>query len=162
MSFYLKIDGIDGNVSSQGHTGWIGVNSLQHGVKRNLNVTPGKVADREGTTPQISELILTKKVDKASPRLFAASCSGGSQGTILIHACHTGSQLETFLQYTLSDGVISNYEVIGMSDEHSQELQEKLHINFTKMEMKFTPRDASNRAGHPIVSSYDLKTAKTG
>ncbi len=58
--------------------------------------------------------------------------------------------------YILEDTIISHYDVTGIDSDETSELLETVHLNFTKLQMKFIPRDANNQPEGPLVSGYDL------
>jgi type VI secretion system secreted protein Hcp len=82
MSIYLQIKNIPGDVISKGHESCIELNSFDAGVSRRVTVRPGHVSDRESGSPTMTNFIVTKAVDKASPYLFQASfhCAGINNG----------------------------------------------------------------------------------
>lgn len=156
MAIYMKIQGIDGDVSAQGHEQWIQVSSIDFSTRRSLTAEPGRISDREATRPNISELCITKKMDKASPLLFSESCVGKAKPEIKIDICQTGSSLIPYMQYTLNNVIISGY---GIRAEPDQYPQEKIQLSFDRIEMRYTPFDEQNQAQSPIPAGYDLKKA---
>ena len=160
MAIYLQIKSIPGDVTSKGHESWIELNSFDAGVSRRVTVKPGHVSDRENGLPTMTDFIVTKLIDKASPYLFQASCTGGSIGTIKIDACGASGETDKYLQYSLSDVIISRYDINGVSDKEANlKPHETLHLNFTKIEMSYIPRSGENKPQSPISTGYDIETA---
>jgi type VI secretion system secreted protein Hcp len=160
VSFYLKIKNIDGDVTSKGHEKSIRLKSMVFGVVRNLSVRPGHTSDREAGSPKIGDLVVTKIVDKSSPYLFEASCAYNSLGQVTIDACGSSKDTEKYLQYVLSDAMISAYEINGISDDEDEEkFIETIHLNFTKVEMKYIPHNSENKPLAPISAGYDIEKA---
>lgn len=158
MAIYLKIEGIDGNVESKGHEKWIECQSMQWGVGRGISTRVGSGLDREASAPSISEVSVTKLMDQASPKIFTESCVGKSK-KVELHLTKTGQdQIETFMEYILSDSLISGYSVSSGGDRPT----ESVSINFTKLEMKFVPWKDDHTKGSPIPASYDMATATKG
>ena len=73
MPIFLKYDGIEGDVTTTGHEKWIEVHSLQWGTGRAITMSTASGADREGSTPAVNEIGVTKDTDGASPNLLRAS-----------------------------------------------------------------------------------------
>jgi type VI secretion system secreted protein Hcp len=152
----MKIEGIDGDVTATGHEKWIECHSLQWGVGRGIHTPTGSSAKREASSPSISEVTITKTMDASSPKLFTESCVGTGK-TINFHLVKTGqNELETYMEYTLTNGLISGYSVSTGGDSPS----ESLSFNFTKVEMKFTPYDNEGTAGDPVPAGYDVSAGK--
>ncbi len=150
----MQIDGIKGNVTATGHEGWIELTSFVSGVGRNISGTsPGKQSNRESAAPSFSEISVTKDTDETSPLLFAEACVGKSK-TVTIHFCETGdTALLTYLEFDLSDVLISGFSVNAGGSGHPSE---SLSLNFSKIIMKYTPFDDTHTAGSPIPAGYDL------
>jgi len=160
-NIYMKIPNIQGSTTEKTHSGWIELKSMDFGTHRNISVQPGSVSDRENYILRISDFSVTKILDQSSPELFEASCVGASNGTVIIQACRTSPNgFDDYLQYTLSDAIISHYDINGFSsDSESDEPVETVRLNFTKIEMKYVPRDSSNRSGSPVICGYDIEKA---
>ena len=158
MPSFLKYDEIEGDVTTAGHVKWIDVHSFQWGVGRGINNSAGSGADREGSTPSVSEIVVAKELDSASPNLLRASLGlkPADEGkTVNIDFCKTDtSKPEPYLQLTLENCLVSGYSVSSGGDRPS----ESLTLNFTKVEIKNTPMDKDNKTGTPDTASYDLTT----
>lgn len=158
MAIYLKYDGIDGEATHQDHQKWIDIGSMQFGIGRAISTPAGSTANREASEPSVSEITLTKAMDGASPKLFTESATGNVGKTVKIDLVSTGSPGNTYVTYTLTNALISSYSVSTGGDRPS----ESISISFTKIEYKFIPYDANNKAGTPVTVSYDLATTKSG
>ena len=155
MAIYLKIDGIDGDVTAEGHEKWIECMSMQFGVGRGITTPTGSSAERESSAPSVSEVSVTKNMDQSTPNLFSESCVGKSK-EVKIDLIQTGEALETYMSYTLTDALISGYSVSTGGDRPT----ESVSFNFTKIEMKYTPYDNKHNAGSPLPAGYDVSLGK--
>jgi len=161
MPIFMKYDGIDGDVTTSGHEKWIELHSLQWGTGRGITNTAASGADREGSTPSVSEIVVAKDLDSASPNLLRASLGlkPADEGkTVNIDFCKTDtSKPEPYLQFTLTNCLVSAYSLNSRGDRPSESLQ----LNFTKVEFKNTGMGAANETGSPDTASYDM-TTQTG
>jgi len=161
MPIFMKYDGIAGDVTTTGHEKWIEVLSLQWGTGRGINNSAGSGADREGSTPSVSEIVVAKDLDSASPNLLRASLGlkPADEGkTVNIDFCKTDtSKPEPYLQFTLTNCLVSGYSLSSGGDRPSESVQ----LNFTKVEFKNTGMGAANDTGSPDTASYDM-TTQTG
>lgn len=158
MPIYLKIDGIDGNVTAEGHEKWIELDSMQFGVGRGITSlgSVGRESDREASVASISEITVSKLMDETTPLFFIEACIGVAKSA-QIHLCRTGDKVQSFMEYKLRNVLISSYSVEAPSEGHPEE---SLSFNFDKIEMKYIPADDTEKAGSPIPAGYDLQTAK--
>lgn len=158
MAIYMKFGKIDGEATHDKHQKWIDIGSLQFGVGRGISTPSGSTANREASEPSISEVVVTKQLDKASSKLFTESCTGDAGAEVQIHLVSTGSPGNTYVEYKLYNALISGYSLSSGGDRPS----ESISINFTKIEYKHTPYDEKNEPGTPVTVSYDLATTKSG
>ncbi len=142
---YLQIDGIKGE--SQTHPGWIEVSSFQWGASRGLGPPTGGAADRESSAPSVSEIVVTKTTDSASPALMKCAASGCHFKKVTLAVRKAGG--DQLLTYVLTDVMVSGYHVGGGSG--GDRPQESMTLNFTKIEMQTqaAPRGAG---GMPAIS----------
>lgn len=160
MPIYIKINDIEGNITAKNHEKWIEVNSINFYVSRNITTKPGAISDREFTKPSLSEIEITKNIDKTSPLLFSEACVGKVKN-VNIDVCQTNETISAYMQYTLSNVIISHYSVLIHSEDDKHLLPtEKIKLNFSKIEMKYIPYDEKHNAGSPIPAGYDLESAK--
>lgn len=155
MAIYMKIDGIDGGVTAKGHEKWIELDSAQWGVGRGIAMGVGASGKREASNPTVSEVSVTKMMDKTSSLLFQEACIGKGK-KVTLHLVKTGAdELQTYMEYILEECMISGYSVSTGGDRPS----ESISLSFDKMTMSYTPYDNSGKAQTPVKAGYDLSTA---
>lgn len=161
MPSYMNIQNIEGDVTAKGHENWIEIKAIQFNTERQLNTQPGRIRDREGNRPYISEFIILKDMDNTSPLIFAESCVGKAKPQIKIHLCTTGDEITPYMEYVLSNVIISAYSIDSsdQNDSNSHYPNEIIRLNFDKVEMKYTPFDENHTPQTPIPAGYDLKQA---
>jgi type VI secretion system secreted protein Hcp len=148
---FVKIDGVDGGVKAKGHEKWILANTLAHSVSRQISTRTGGGQDREQTKPSLSEIVLTLSPGPHTPKLFAEATTGKGK-KVQIHIVKTsGDQLQTFMEYELENCLVSSHGVESKTDD----TQEQLSLNFTKINLKFTPWKDDHTPDSPITSGYD-------
>jgi type VI secretion system secreted protein Hcp len=158
MPIFMNYDGIPGDVTTAGHEAWIEVNSWQFGVSRAMTSSSASAADREGSTPSVSEIVITKVTDGASTNLFRASLGfgpGGEGKTVKLDFCKTDvSQPEPYLQFELDNTLVSGFTMSSGGDRPI----ESVSLNFTKIVMNNIGMGAANATGQPDRAEYDLTT----
>lgn len=160
MAIYLKLGDIKGEVTASGFTDQIECHSLQWGVGRSISTPVGAVTNREASAPSISEVTMSKNLDKASIGLFTEAVVGKKEKALTAEITVTktgGDELEKVVVYKLTNTMISGYSVSSGGDRPS----ESISLNFTKIEIEVTPEAAAGDDGTPVRASYDLATAKT-
>jgi type VI secretion system secreted protein Hcp len=156
MPIYMKYEGVDGDVTAEGHEKWIELNSFQWGVGRGISSPTGGSSDRESSAPSASEVVVTKATDVATPKLLNEALQGEGV-TVEVDFCKTDKGvLEVYLKVTLTNTLISGYSCSSGGDRPS----ESLSLNFTKVEYKNTGMGAAGDTGSPEGVTYDLGLAK--
>jgi type VI secretion system secreted protein Hcp len=150
----MKFGDIDGAVTTKGFEKWIELNSFQWGVGRAIGTAARGAATREASEPSISEIVVTKRLDKASTKLFMDAVAGDLSATVKFKfTTTTKDKVDTFLAYELTNAGLSGYSISSGGDAP----QESLSLNFTKIMFTYTERDPKI-AGSPDTVGYDLLT----
>jgi type VI secretion system secreted protein Hcp len=158
MAIYMKYDGIDGGVTTEGYKEWIECNSFQWGIGRGIASPYGAGADmREASAPSVSEVVVTRQTDAASVNLMI-NAVGGDAKEVKIHITQTDKDGKhvAFMKVVLEETLISGFSQSSGGDRPS----ESISLNFTKYDAEYMKIDAkfnSTSAGHAI---YDIKSGK--
>jgi type VI secretion system secreted protein Hcp len=157
MAIYMKYADIKGPVTTEGFKNWIELESVQMGAHRSIGTAARGSTSREHSEPTISEIVVTKRTDVASPKLFLDSVAGKLDSKVEIKlTTTTKGKVETFLTYNLEKTGISAYTVSSTGDMP----MESLSLNFTKITKTFTGMDPGV-SGSPETVGYDLTLMKT-
>jgi len=161
MAIYMRINNINGDVSAQGYDNWIEIDNLNHSIKKNITQRSGSEFNRNIGIPKLSHISITKQADSATSLLFQQSLETKDLGEVLIHVCQTGSSLQPYLEYTLDDVIISDFE-LNAENSGNEETScfENLELSYSKISIKYTPRDKINKTKSPIAAGYNLSTAE--
>jgi type VI secretion system secreted protein Hcp len=160
MAAYLKYDAIKkGESLAKGHEGdkgWIEIGSIQFGVGRGISTPVGSSSKREASEPTVSELMLSKLLDGTSPLFFQEALTGAACKAQIDLVETSANQLETYLEITLTNAMISGYSVSSGGSRPS----ENITLNFTKIEYKYTPYSDDHKPKASVSSTYDLTSAE--
>jgi type VI secretion system secreted protein Hcp len=153
---YMFYDGVDGPVTTSGFEKSIELTSFKWGFEREGN----KSLDGSSSwarPPSVREVTVTKRSDKTTTMLIQKGLSSDSSATVKFKFTSTAKdKVATYMAFELSGCIISNFEVTAAEGIP----EETLSLNFTKIMVTFTPRDAG-LTGSPTTTTYDLKQAKT-
>jgi type VI protein secretion system component Hcp len=79
----------------------------------------------------VHDISITKKVDKTSPAFFRACATGTHYKKVTITMRKAGGEQKSFIKYTLTDVVISSYQLVPSSGGGAP--QESATLNFAKI-----------------------------
>jgi type VI secretion system secreted protein Hcp len=157
MAIYLKLgDKITGSVTAAGYETWVECGSVQWGVGRGIGSPVGAQANRECSTASVSEVTVSKDLDKSSISLFKNAVGGSDKAALLkIHVLkQDGTKIVPFVEYEFSNALISGYSVSSGGDRPS----ESLSFNFTKLQIKYVEGDQTAAEANAAVAGFDLAT----
>jgi type VI secretion system secreted protein Hcp len=141
----MKIEGIKGDATAQGHKEQIQLSSFQVGAGLAVGSPVGGSKDRVNSSVSISEITVSKNFDIATPDTFKRLCAGTSMDKVeIFFTVATGKEAagnDNFLTYTLENVVFSGQSFSSGGDRPS----ETLSLNFTKITIKLLTADATGK-----------------
>jgi len=172
-SAFLKVDGpqgmIQGESVDKGHAGWIEISSFQWGVGRGTQTGGGgSCGGGAGTRGgggagkvALSEIVITKKVDKSSANLQLALASGTHFKDASIELAKPSGDGHTTVYYrvTMNDLYVSS-DHVATGGGGSGVPVESLTLNFSKIVIEYAQQKPDGSAGgySPVQEGYDVKT----
>jgi len=140
---FLKLDGIAGESTDNKHKGEIEVLSFSWNIKQSIATSDGGGA---GTgKAQVSDFSIVKHIDKSSPVLMVAVCTGQHirDGMFTVEdprAARGGKGGEAFLKIKLNDILISSFQTGGGGTDQPMD---QVSLNFAKIEISV--RDSTGK-----------------
>jgi type VI secretion system secreted protein Hcp len=157
---FLKIDGIEGESSDSKHKNEIEVLSFHWGVSQAVTGTTSSTGTFTGQRADLAPLTIVKQFDKASPKAAQACAAGEHQKSAVLTLCRAGGDKQPYMEYKLSDVLISNVSVGGASQGDGGVPQEEWALVYAKIEMKYTQIGLDGKAGGNVTGGWDLKENK--
>ncbi|MDB6037384.1 MAG: hypothetical protein JWM99_1225 [Verrucomicrobiales bacterium] len=133
VDMFLKIAGIPGESTDADHKDWIQISSFSFGLSN-----PGSAGVGRGAAvgrPTHQDLSFIHFTDKASPLLMSACSKGKHIPEATIAVRKAGGNQQDYLQYKLTDVLISSYQTGGSNG--GDRPGEEVALNFIKFEMQF-------------------------
>jgi len=154
MPIYMQYSGTTGDSQSVGHTQWIEIDSFQWGVGRGISSPTGGSSDRESSSPSVSEIVVTKPTDAASPSLLQECLGGPSRElevSIVFTSAGSGSPRHTL---KLNRAVIIDFKP-SYPQRHGSKRHERLTLSFSDYEFNGAknvpiPSTLSVNEGSPV------------
>jgi type VI secretion system secreted protein Hcp len=152
MGVYMNYPGLKGDATETGFQNWITVQSVEFNTDRNITTSAGSTKGREAGQPTVSEVTLTKQLDASSAALFRAAVTLSHGKTVNIAFTKTNAKGTPFLQYDLSDVMISGYKFEGDGDRP----METVRLSCAQFQMTVTATDSANKSLASVTTGYDL------
>jgi type VI secretion system secreted protein Hcp len=152
--FHIKISGIEGESQQKGHEKEIEVQSWSFGVSNAGSFAKGG----GGGTGKASfqDLHFTTLAFKGSPKLMLACATGEHLKEAVLSMRKAGKTQLEYYQIKLSDVLVSSFQS-GGSDGAGQVPTDQFSLNFSKIEMAFSPQKPDGTLDAAVKSGFDLK-----
>src|SRR5262245_34307585 len=137
VDLFIKIDDVKGESTDDKHKGEIDVLAWKFGGAQSGTTQTGGGGGSGKVAIRDREFV--KDVDKSSPVLFGALCSGSHFTTALLTVRKAGGKAPLeYLKITMGDLVVTSIDHGG---EGSQDrLTETVTLNFATVKMEYTPQ----------------------
>lgn len=153
VDMFLKIKDIPGESTDSKHKDEIQIESWSFGESNPATFSGG--GGGGAGKVQMQDFHFAMKTSKASPVLFLSCASGKHiQDAILTARSGDNDQVE-FMKWTLSDVLVTSYQVAGSADADVP--MDQISLNFAKIEYDWTTRDEKGRAGTTTSAGWDLR-----
>lgn len=155
VDYFLKIDGIEGESTSDRHKGEINIESFSWGASNAGSSSAGSGAGAGKVSFQ--DISFTKAIDKSSPKLVLATATGQHIKQVVLTGEVSGKKSQQFLQIKLTDVLISSYQQGGSSRAVPTD---SFSLNFAKIEFTYYPMNPDGSLGAPATGGWDVKENK--
>jgi type VI secretion system secreted protein Hcp len=134
---FLKIGDIKGESVDEKHKDWIDASSFQFGIGVGVSRPSGGGA--EVSKPTLSEIVVTKSLDRSSPALFIG-CALGTRHSEVKLELKVPSLSAPFYRITLSNVIVSGVSNSGAAGSDSKP-SESISLNFEKIKIEYFVQD---------------------
>ncbi|MCU0914225.1 MAG: type VI secretion system tube protein Hcp [Planctomycetes bacterium] len=160
---FMKIEGIDGECTDKAHDKWIEVLSFSHGLSQSSSGSVSSGGGRTAERCDHQDFSLCKTLDKASPKLALYCCNGEHIKTITIELCRASKDKQKYMQYVLSDSVVSSVRPGGSSQGEGTLPVEEVSFCYGKIEWIYTETaHDTGKAKGDVKAHWDLGTGTGG
>jgi type VI secretion system secreted protein Hcp len=150
---FLKLDGVEGESKAKGHVKEIDVLSWSWGA---TNMGSAHLGGGAGTGKvNVQDVHVTKYVDSSSPKLLQSCFSGKHHSDALLSVRKAGgeSPLEYF-KIKMQEVFVTSVATGGHGGE--DRLTENVTLNFSKVNVDYTPQTDKGGAGTAIPFGWDI------
>lgn len=144
---FLKLDGIDGESTDSKHKNEIEIASWSFGLAPRASATGQETSAR----PCISDISLSKHVDKSSPVLFAYGATGKHIGTAVLTVRKAGENPVEYLVVTMTDVIVSSVNSTAGGGGDSP--VETVSFSYGTIGIKYTPQSSDGSSSQPVQTT---------
>lgn len=148
----VKIDGESQDTDLPGDKGWSVIHNVTFGSENVANVSTSSGGSGAGKL-KFKEFSVAKHVDKASPPLFTAICTGGHYGEVtLVCRKQTGTTNKPFLTYTFAEVKVQSIDIALADDDEAP--KEDVKFTYAAMKIEYATQDAGGKVGTPLIAQW--------
>ena len=143
---FMKIDTVEGEAQDTKHKKEIDVLAWSWGLANHGSAGTGGGAGSGKVNVQ--DLTFTKWVDKATPQLFLARCTGKHFKDATLVVRKAGEKPVEYLKIKMDEVLVSGIKSRGSDGE--DRLTEDITLNFSKISLDYIPQDDKGALGTAI------------
>ena len=157
VNIHIKIDGIEGMSEVTGFEKQIQVESWAWGMSMPTNF--GASTGGSAGKVNLQDISFTHMMDKASPKLMEACCTGKHIKDAVMVFCKAGGDAAMpFLKLTMTDLLVSSVQVGGGSNDTPME---SVTLAFREYKIEYQEQDNKGaKKGGPVIAGFDVQKNK--
>jgi type VI secretion system secreted protein Hcp len=154
VAAYIKFDGVDGEAQDRDHRSWSDLISFSQGQRVPTDAFTGRATGRV----VFEDIVVTKELDKASPKLAEAVAKGQVFPTVVIHWARlvADGTAQTYYTYELKNVQVTSYN-IGGSTQSDPIPTETLSLNFGEIKVTYSESGATGQAKGNVEYSWKVE-----
>jgi len=159
---FIKIDGIPGESSYDKHKEWIELISYDHHIEQPASSTASSVGGATAERVNHGAFNFIHQLDKATPKLLEACCTGKHIKEVTIEFCRAGGDKVKYMEIKLEQVLISAVTENGSSTGESGFPSETVSLSYGKIKWTYTQQKRQDgSAGGNVSAGWDLTANKT-
>jgi type VI secretion system secreted protein Hcp len=158
-SIHLKLDGIDGESTSDQHKDEIEVDGWNWGLSNVGAPVGGSGGASSVLKPVFSDLTFTHHVDRASPPLFMHCATGKPIKLATLYVARQGTGTQDYLTIKLRGVRVSSVTLADVESD-AQPPVESVTLAFTKVEYAYKPQKPNGSLGPAVEFKFDVAANK--
>ncbi len=158
MAGYIKFDGVDGEAQDDKHKGWSDLSSFSQAIHK---PGTGTGATRRRGDVVLEDIMITKEIDKADPKLAEAVCKGKVFPKVEIHctASYTDAGRVTYYAYELKNVQVVNYNISGHTQADQVPVAD-VSLNFEEIKVTYTETDSQGKKKGNVEYTWKVEEGK--
>jgi len=165
-AIYVKIPGLQGDVTTKGYEGYFTADSFSFGVEREMKESgeKGGTQDINIGIGELQECTISKSLDSTSSHLAQFAINGNSPGTAEIDFVEVGGSGEatTYLKYKLDRVFVKSWSTSGDADDRPTEEVTFVYTGLEEFSENSKILDPVESQEEMSPETIDLKNEKLG
>lgn len=156
-NIYMKVDGVQGNVTVKNYEGWIELMDVSFGVSKQVAMKIGGMKDRTNGLLHFQEVQIRKMLDSSSCSLFGKSLHDRATAKVELHLVDIEKN-HVHYKMILNDVLFSDYQSHIFQNTLPIEF---IKLSYTQLAQTYIGKDQFGKAQVPISVGYNLIKAES-
>lgn len=152
VDMFLKLDDVKGESIDDKHSGATDILAWNWGMSQNGSAHLGTGAGAGKVSVQ--DLTITKYVDKGTPAMVMACCSGKHFKEATLTVRKAGDKALEYLKITMKDALISSISTGG--DNGTDRLTENVTLNFAEFKLEYLPQKPDGSGDAAVEAGWNI------
>ena len=158
---FIKIDGIPGESLDDKHKDWIEVLSFDHMMDQPASATASSAGGATAERVNHGTFNFVHNLDKASPKLYEACCTGKHIKEVTFELCRAGGDKLKYMEIKLEQVLVSKVANAGSSTGEGGFPSESVSLSYGKIKWTYTQQKRQDGTGGGNVNAgWDLTANK--
>lgn len=152
---FLKVGDIKGESQDADHKNWSDIISFSQAITTPTSVDDA--ASRRRGSVVLEDIVVTKELDAASPKLAEAVLTGEVFPEAKIHlAKSTGERRQVYYTYELKNIRVTSYSVNGNTDDDPVAVED-ITLNFEEIKVTYTELDETGKKKGSVEYTWNVE-----
>lgn len=153
---FLKIEGIPGESLDAQFSDWIDMEDFDVGASQSASATTTSSGGASCGRARMSDLFFRKAVDKATPKLHEACCSGKHFKEVKIALNRAGADKVKYMEIALEEVIVSSVSLTGNGSVDGGFPSGVVRLNYARIKMAYIQQKRSDGSGGgQVVGDWD-------
>jgi type VI secretion system secreted protein Hcp len=150
---FMKIDGIPGESTDDAHKDWIEILDYSHALEQPASVAVSTAGGGTAERCDHDDFGVKKFIDKASPKIYDACCSGKHIKDVTIELCRAGGDKVKYMEIKMEEVIVSSVRPSGNPKGNDGFPTESVAFNYGKITWTYTQQKRADGSGGGNVTA---------
>jgi type VI secretion system secreted protein Hcp len=152
VDMFLKMDDLKGESIDSKHKDAIDILSWSWGMSQSGTTHSGGGGGAGKVS--VSDISITKHVDRATPLLMLSCCNGKHYKQAVLTVRKAGEKPLEYIKLTLKEIIVSNYTTGGSGGE--DRITENVSLNFAEYKLEYSPQKSDGSGDAAVEASFNI------
>ncbi len=156
LNAFLKIEGIDGEATEQGHEKWLELLQFQFGISQ-PQVMTGGAGSRTAGRADFESFRIRKMTDRATPNLLQHCASGKHIPKITLDVHMASEQKTKYTSIVMENVIVSSVHTVGEQAGTTPRPEEEVAFAYSKVTWEYIPVGHDGKPSGAVKAGWDIE-----